>query len=213
MPSQPKSPRADQADLPGFAPLQGNDQTPPDPPESPTPSTASSRQPPYREPASTVPDSASQPSPISISPEDFEDELTNLGANAFELGGIAINRFMRKRNRTPLSTLWLATDDEAEAFGGAVSRMALRRVPEELRQGDPADLIVMGSVVVGYAMHNMAGVDGATMEHPQRPGEHSPPPTQAPPPPAPPAPTPGPTAPVEAEPATPTPPSVIDPGI
>ena len=68
----------------------------------------------------------------------------------------------------------------------------MRHIPEELRaNGDAADVLIMGSVAVGYVMRNSAGVDvdQAAEPAPGRPPDTSVAPAPQPtgPPPAPPS--------------------------
>ena len=162
MPS-PTSPNDDLAEIPGFArtsapeEFQHPDQSLP---ESVDLSTTSN-QPPPRSDAPKGPEKssngASSRESIDSITEEFAEELGNLGGGALEIMGVAMNKFMARRTKAQ-STLWLATDDEIEAFGEAAARIADRKIPEQFKEGDSGDLIVMGSVLVSYAGRNLAGI-------------------------------------------------------
>lgn len=144
-------------DLPGFkAPAEPLEEDHPDQATSPAgPSTTlpppEETSPPAADPGDTRPSST----PVSISAE-LRDELENLTGGAFELAGLAANKFMQRRTRSN-TRLWIVSEDEAEDFGAAAGRILARRVPEELAEGDGADAVIIGSVVLGYAMRNIAG--------------------------------------------------------
>lgn len=180
-------------------------------------------------PSSPRPDEAgsgkSGPTPSSLGSisEELTDGLGNFGEAIFEVGGTALNKYFNKRNHTN-STLWLVTDEEAEAFGNAAARIAARKVPEELQEGDPADAIIMASVLVRYGVRNITGLSREEMTGGPPPGpagfnpQQAPPPPTAPPPRQPPAPAAAPTVHTGTtldgiEPATPPPPDVISPDI
>lgn len=161
-----------------------------------------------------------------IAPE-VDEALAGLGYGAFHVAGVLVNKAAQKRSHSN-TRLWLATEDEATAFGEALGRIAGRRVPEELagEDSDGADLIVMGATALGYVVRNGMGVD---IEEAERIANGEPPTAQQPPAPAPP-PQPAPAERrVMVQPAqqgpppavhfdrpeepAPEPPSVIDPGI
>jgi hypothetical protein len=241
MPS-PKSQDKGLDGLPGFAPLRGGhpsheelggqdeefdesslpesvDQstTSPQPPTSSHEEGLEPRMGGSSSPASTdLPDI--RPKPIELS-ADLERGLVNLAGGTFEILGTLANRAYRARTRTQ-SRLWLVTDDEAEDFGAAAGRIAGRHIPDELKEGDGADVLVMASVGLNYGQRNLAGIDdreadGLAPAQPQHVAAPPPPPAErrefAP------AGTPvgtvGGAAGIETEAATPAPPSVISPGI
>jgi hypothetical protein len=236
MPEQPANDhQPEEGDLgavPGFRNLSPNDPLinpilsdldPSGTPDQPT--TSTQNPPPPDEP--TRPPKTPPSSPTSIDPE-VDEALAGLGAGAFHVLGVMVNKAAQRRNHSN-TRLWLATEDEANAFGDALGRIAARRVPEELADGDGADLLVMGSVALGYGIRNGMGVADndprLTGEAPPAPAHSSESPAPAPPPPerrtmvqpvqqgpmdivqTPPASSYG------AEPASPPPPDVIDPGI
>lgn len=99
----------------------------------------------------------------------LEAELEELGASALDVAGRVLNRLYRRRTQTE-SRLWLATEEEAEAFGAAAARIAQRHMPEELAEdGDPADALVLGSVALGYVLRNTAGIEAPAPEGQQLP--------------------------------------------
>jgi len=104
-----------------------------------------------------------------------------------------VNKAAQRRSHTN-TRLWLATEEEAQAFGDALGRIAARRIPEELAgaDSDGADLIVMGATTLGYVVRNGMGVDDQAAA---RIAEGLPP---TPPAPAPPSSTPPPPAPAPA---------------
>jgi hypothetical protein len=201
-------------ELPGFSPTEeeapavslpdepagepGLDE--PSPPESPVLSTTS----PSPSPPQSAPEPPSTPSPptgTSSEPDvELLDGLEYLAGGLFELVGHFLNRMVRVRRRGQRTTLWIVSDAEAEAFAAPMARIAERRLPEELKQGDAKDLIIAGSVATEYATHNAAGV----------PGVQGGPVESAPPPPAP-APQPATTAP--APPPPPPPPGTEPPSV
>lgn len=96
----------------------------------------------------------------------LEAELEELGASALDVAGRVLNRLYRRRTQTE-SRLWLATEEEAEAFGAAAARIAQRHMPDELAEdGDPADALVLGSVALGYVLRNTAGIEAPGPELP-----------------------------------------------
>lgn len=145
--------------------------SPTDAPGDPSRSTTASTE---------VPDLPPPPPPAPLSAE-LEEELENLAGGLFELGGMVMNRVSRARRPGIPSRLWLVSEQEAEDFGAAAGRIAGRRVPEELKSGDGADVLIMGSVLLGYGMRNVSGV---TVPEPAGGGAGSP--TTAEPPPTPP---------------------------
>lgn len=203
--TQPESPNQDQ----GRPSVSGSHETP-DP----------SQRPPARPTNSTS----------STTFSDVEDALAGYGASIFMLATMGINRASARRTGQP-TTRWLATDDEAGRFGEALGRISARRVPEELvDNGDTADYLIMGEAVLTYGIRASLGLSAeeamaAAAAYAQQP---------SPPPPGPGAQqdfTPPPTAPEPrahvvtdpgaeavdnrfgAVPATPPPPTVIQPGI
>ena len=180
------NPEPDRARVPGWAPIPdevlddrpGDDPIPGDPPatdptDATTPPPASFDQPnpnPREAGPDTGPADPSTPGspltddfgadgpgrPVELSPH-LDDELGALGASLADVAGRIINRAYRARTKTE-SRLWLVTDEEAEAFGAAASRIAARRIPDELaEEGDASDALIMGSVALGYALRNFAG--------------------------------------------------------
>ncbi len=101
-------------------------------------------------------DGGRQPPEIS---EELDEALAGLGAGAFHVAGVLVNKAAQRRSHTN-TRLWLATEDEAQAFGDAMGRIAARRVPEELAgDTDGADILVMGATALGYVVRNGMGVD------------------------------------------------------
>jgi hypothetical protein len=135
------------------------------------------------------------------------DELEELGASVFDVAGRAANRLYCRRTRTQ-SRLWLATDEEAAAFGAAAARIMNRHIPDELAEdGDVSDALVMGSVAFGYVLRNTAGQEAPAPEGPG-PVAYETPPAPAP------APGPADTSPAAAGPAPIVPaPSVLTPDL
>lgn len=229
-------------DLPGFRPMEETELPPleesdevdegPSLPESmdlSTTSPPSTTHPPAASPGERTRSTSSQgstddderpppPRPaVSLSGE-LEEELVYLTGGAFETVGAVLNRLERRRTRSA-TRMWLVSQEEAERFGTAAGRIAGRHIPDELKQGDGADLVIMGSVALGYVQGNLAGRDDLERSG-QLPAPVQPPPPVAPASPRPvqpPAGTPVASvvpAPIEgAEAATPPPPSVISPGI
>lgn len=219
---QPES--AEPADLPGFRPstTPEEDLHPDETTQSPGPDTTSGQ--PTEDPS--PPAGAQRPasersSPVSISAE-LHDELENLTGGVFELAGVAINRLVKIRSRSN-TRLWLVTEEEAEDFGTAAARILERRVPEELAEGDGADVLIMGSVLLGYGMRNFSGQPAAIpagTEDLRDISRAEPAPTTAPPPRQPPPPqqpatvgTAGTPPVVGVEAATPPPPDAISPDL
>jgi hypothetical protein len=178
----------------------------PSPSESPAPSTTSQSPSPPQS-ALERPSTPSPPTETSSEPDvELLDGLEYLAGGLFELVGHFLNRMVRIRRRGQRTTLWIVSDDEAEAFAAPMARIAERRLPEELKQGDAKDLIIAGSVATEYATHNAAGIPGVEAGA----VEAAPPPVPAPepaaataPPPLPPPPPPGteqPSVPAEAPP-------------
>ncbi len=166
MPTRPSRPPANEpgelADLPGFR--QSPEEEPEShPDEATSPADQSTTSPPPEEspsPPEAAPAAASdRSSPVSISAE-LRDELENFSGGLFELAGLAANRVMQRRTHSN-TRLWIVTEEEAEDFGAAAGRILARRVPEELAEGDGADALIMGSVLLGYSMRNVSGQPAA----------------------------------------------------
>ena len=188
MPPTPRHAPA-QDDLPGFAPASHEEELPGELlPGSPTPSTTSESPSPSAPGSATSPtrtgsttgsiEPEPDPEPTPLDPE-VADGLRYLAAGAFDIVGQLINRAVRIRRRNPADTLWLVAEDEAERFSVLAARIAERHLPEELRSGDAADVIIMGSVGLEYAGHNLAGIPGVEYDGAPAPAA----PQAAPPPP------------------------------
>jgi hypothetical protein len=92
----------------------------------------------------------SRPPSSTTSSEEVDEALAGYGTTGFMVATAALNKFMEQRTRQR-TTRWLATEDEAQAFGDALGRIASRKVPAELvEKGDTADLLIMGDVLFGY---------------------------------------------------------------
>jgi len=212
-------------ELPGFDPIE--EEPPavnlPDepegvevPPNLDEPSRPESRAPSTTSPSPSRPESAPEPPSTPSPPTETSSEpdvelldgLEYLAGGLFELVGHFLNRMVRVRRRGQRTTLWIVSDEEAEAFAAPMARIAERRLPDELKQGDAKDLIIAGSVATEYATHNAAGIPGVgpdtveTALPPPAPAPQQPAPTGAPPPPPPPPPpgTEQPSVPAEAPP-------------
>jgi hypothetical protein len=204
--SSPTSPDDARAEIPGFATTSAPEEFHHPDQSLPESADLSTMSPPPLPPKDTPRDHAgsstgrSSPESIDSITDAFSEELGNFGAGAFELLGVAMNKVMSKRTKTR-STLWLATDDELEAFGEAAARIADRKIPEQFKEGDAGDAIVMASVLISYGGRNLAGITREDVERgaipaqtvdvrpapaPQAyPGpETAPPPRAVPPPPA-----------------------------
>lgn len=106
-------------------------------------------------------------------------ELEELGASALDVAGRVLNRVYRQRTKTE-SRLWLATQEESEAFGQAAARIAERHLPDELvEDGDPADALVLASVALTYVLRNTAGLEAPAPEGPSNVAYETPPAPQA----------------------------------
>jgi hypothetical protein len=206
--------------VPGFAPVSegdleeqlGEEQT--EETERP-PTTSTPQPPPSHEPTPPSPSTSSTSSPASTAepPVDVAEAIGAFAESCAHLLGVFINKVVKVRRRSE-TRLWLMTADEAHNIGAPLGRIAARKAPAELVEGDGGDLLEAGSHFAGYAMHNALGVDGETMERAQRgevidvPSTPVPPPAPAnPPPPAPGRAAAGPR--LETAPAEPGPPPVI----
>jgi hypothetical protein len=67
--------------------------------------------------------------------------------------GIGANRLYRARTGEQTAR-WMLTEDEAQEIGGALARMAARRVPEQLVEGENGDLLVIAATSLGYVLRN-----------------------------------------------------------
>lgn len=97
-----------------------------------------------------------------------------------------MNRMVRIRRRGQPTRRWIVTDEEAEAFAAPAARIAERHLPEELKQGDAKDVVVMGSVAVEYGVRNMADLEAPPPAPAPQPEAHLHEPGPPPPAPAPP---------------------------
>jgi hypothetical protein len=190
-PSSPMDPHPDES-----LPDQSTTSSPP----APNPSSATAGQSGAPGPSSTgsIDDDEppKRPDPANISQE-LRDELENFSGGLFELAGLAVNRLVRARTHSQ-TRLWLVTDEESETFGSAAGRIVGRRIPEELAEGDGADALIMGSVLLGYGTRNVAGVTDAEQSAAAVPAQAA-----APPPPPASAPAAAPPASVAAAPGRP----------
>lgn len=203
-PTEEEFPETGEFPDPGNSQFQETDQA-----DSPIPPTTSES---LASPPASAPERPSEPSrPTATSTEpdpELQDGLAYLAGGLFELVGHFLNRMVRIRRRQPQSTLWLVSDEEAEAFAAPMARIAERRLPDELKGGDAKDLIIAGSVAVEYSTHNAAGIPGVEPRAPQPILDHEalakrmPPPTRAPDAPPPPPST------EQPQPATEAPPLV-----
>lgn len=235
MPTRPNPPDepSDLEEIPGFAPVgptadpipwedETEDLTAPDPtPSDPTPSSTSTPPPTPPKPDPSTGGSTPGLSQVSIS-EAVDDALVDLGGNLFATVTMLANRAAQKRTRTQ-TRAWIATDEETEIIGQALARIAERHAPDELtEEGDVSDAFVIGSTMLGYAIRNVAGIDDQQVaamvagDVPEAPAPPTAPPTTAPAPRQPPPATAfvddgGQHPVVGVSPATPPPPSVIDP--
>jgi hypothetical protein len=123
------------------------------------------------------------------------------------LATAALNKLAEARTKQK-TTRWLATQDEVEAFGGAAGRVARRRVPQELLDSNEnaADFIIMGEVVVTYGARTLLNL--SPEEAAQAAQEYIE--AQARPAPAP-GPEEGPQAAAQAPPTAPAPRTVVGP--
>jgi hypothetical protein len=115
------------------------------------------------------------------------------------VGSVALNKFFEKRTKTRTNR-WLATEEETQAFGEALGRIASRRIPDELAEkGDTADYLILGEVVFNYGLRTVLNMtpeeaaaagqqyietqatQGPPPEGAQSPQYSAPPPTAPPP--------------------------------
>lgn len=221
MPKNPPHPAGELGALPGFkAAASPEEEEHPDE-LSPSPGPSATSSPPASSPSPSDEESGAstssgtaftdEPPPppprptVSVSAE-LAAELENFSGGLFELAGLAANRLVRARQHSN-TRLWLVTEEEAQDFGAAAGRLAARRIPDELKEGDGADVLIMGSVLLGYGTRNVMGVTGPDLaaaaerpagsptgrEAPAAPAQQPPPPpayAEELPPPAAPAPPP-----------------------
>ncbi len=194
MPNQPDPgalgglPRFQDVD-PGELPPLTDEETSPGPEAPPTTS-----EPPRHPPTGSAPPSTSTSSTTSSDaepagprhelPEGVENGLEELATGAAHLAGIALNKLAQRRTRTE-TRLWLMTEDEARGIAGPLARMAARRAPEELVEGDGADLFEAGGHALGYGLRNVMGVDDVELERRANGAPPTPRPAPEPPPPPP----------------------------
>jgi hypothetical protein len=101
---------------------------------------------------------ATTSSPGSSKPDpELEQALEQFGSGVAHLAGMVANKAHCRRIRA-LDEKWIMLEDEASTIGGALARIAGRQVPSELTEGDGGDLLVIGSVALGYTMRNLVGV-------------------------------------------------------
>lgn len=197
---------SDLAEVPGFrAPPPGEEPTGE---EQESPESISSSPPP--------PPTTDRPSPSPASSSPASTELANtlgaLIASGARVLSMLPNRAIARRRRLE-TDLWLMTEEEAIAIGTPLGRIAARKAPAELIDGDGSDVVEAGAALITYAAHNAAGMSAADLERLQRGG---PPPQAAPPPPEPsrepePAPAPSPQGRVDGVARAEGPPSGIPP--
>ncbi len=216
MPS-PESPPEENEEAAAFAtfdnpgdPEPPQDQPPPKGGE--TPSQTSPRNAPQAPPPShgeTATSSSTGSSEPSVTLADVQDAIGDLGAGLFAGLTQLVNGVARKRTRRPTDR-WLATEEEARAFGELAEQYLVSKVPENLTEGDGAALAVGGLIFAGYLVRNLlrAGdVDAVAGDAPGRRAPDAPPPAPPPPPPARPAAPP--QVPVQAVPTRPAEPGPI----
>lgn len=114
-------------------------------------------------PSQGQPGPQSRPRTSSRTSTELPGEATEALAGVFtglaELAGLGLNRATRRRDDR-----WLLTDDEATGLGDALSRIAARRIPEELIEEENGDLFTVGAITVGYGMRNLMGVTASDVE-------------------------------------------------
>lgn len=167
--------RPELAAPPGFRPLRPGEvlddapATPEDPPPqtSPPPSRAEPPSEPRSPPPTEPPPSASEKTSSRASTDeatpDVAGELGGFFASIAKLASMLGNRATRAKRKVE-TDLWLMTDDEAFAIGAPFGRIAARRAPAELVEGDGPDLMAAGAATLGYAAHNLAGMSAADVE-------------------------------------------------
>ena len=163
----------------------------PSTPSSP-PQLTTSTQTPGPDSGQDSPKGNSPSSTASIEP-DVGDALGDLGKVAALLVGVGVNKATHQPKD---STKWLMTEEEAETIGGALARMGARRVPEQLVEGENAEILVIGITLVNYGSRNLLDASPEQMAEAmavaQTRGElqrTAPPPRETPPPSSPPPPT------------------------
>jgi len=189
--------------LPQFAPVDPASQPhrAPETPEAPAPSTptnpvppmpSSPPTPPTYQPATSSTEERRSPPSSSDDDEAFELDadlvagLEQTGVGLAHLAGIGVNKLAR---RPQGDHRWFMTEDEAGTIGGALARIAARRIPDELTEGDGEELVTIAGTLVGYGMRNAMGITGEQLAAAQ-PQAPAPPtvPVQIPPPGTPPGP-------------------------
>jgi hypothetical protein len=168
------------SDVPGFGPIPSPDLD--ESPEDPT------TEPPMSSPTSTLrlpPDpgsgAASPTGPSSRGSSDrdpvraisdeaaqiVEDGAGDMAGAAFQTIGIILNRRenMRRAARgRPQTDLWLPTEDEVLGLGEALGRIGERHIPDEVKQGDGADMIQIAGVALTYLARNALGVSASEFD-------------------------------------------------
>lgn len=120
-------------------------QSPPSPSQSP-PAPAGPPEPP-----------STPSSPGSTDDDDVgvDIDLGEIGEAVAMLAGMGINKLTK---RPEGDDLWLMTSAESKGIGQALSNIANRQLPKELKDGDPADVVQIGAILTGYAMRNAMGM-------------------------------------------------------
>lgn len=147
--------------------------------QAPTPSSPSTGPPPTpsqtREPSPpppSAPGTSTNPSSrTSTSEPSFVDSVAHTGGEvtdalafpAVRALGILANRTYVRRT-LDYSDRWLFTEEESGALAGALGRIAARRLPEQLVEGEGGDLLVIVGVTGGYLVRNALGISEAQVQ-------------------------------------------------
>lgn len=158
----------------------------PSTPTSPHPPTSSTPPPnPFREPTDQPPPRSTSSS--TASSDDVDKAFDQLGSGLATMGGALLNKATQRKGKAPHDR-WLMTEEEANGIGGALGRLAARRVPEELKEGDNAEVLELVTVGGAYIARNAVGLtptEMATAAHAATSSPRPPAPAPAHPPAAP----------------------------
>lgn len=184
---------SDHAAVPGFRPTTAEEEDPwegtgrerpPSSPPSSSPVQSGTRP---QEPSPAEPTSHRTSTRRSTDP-DVDEVLGALAAGTAQVLSVVANKAVRRRAGVP-TTRWLMTEDEAKALGEPLGKMATRKAPDAVTEGDGPDLVAAAAAILIYAARNLAGVSAdefdatvaaARVHDAQHPAEAQPAPAPAP---------------------------------
>lgn len=138
---------------------------PTSPPAAPPTTSSTPSSPPTPAASSPTPQSSStgstDPSPSEPLREIADgaiDSVAQIITPGIALLGVGANRLYRRRTGIP-DRRWALTKGEAEGLGEALARIAARRIPEEITEGENGDYLALVAIGSSYLLRNILNLD------------------------------------------------------